>query len=158
MDCKNCRHLVSMIPAPDLMPAVLASLTARSFPRAPAWQGQRIHSSLSSRRLNMSVCQLGQHTPDSSSVRMMAMCNRCVSLLEASHCIACLTASTDMVKQVCLLVGCLTSQQRANVSQGRICSDKFTCCHTEIEVADQLSTSPSHSIPTPGRPVPALTL
>ena len=38
---------------------------------------------------------------------------------------------------VCLLVGCLTSQQQARVSQGRICSDNFTCCHTEIEVADQ---------------------
>ena len=37
----------------------------------------------------------------------------------------------------CLLVGCLTSQQHASVSQGRICSDNFTCCHTEIEVADQ---------------------
>ena len=39
----------------------------------------------------------------------------------------------------CLLVGCLTSQQHASVTQGRICSDKFTCCHTEIEVADQTS-------------------
>ena len=38
---------------------------------------------------------------------------------------------------VCLLVGCLTFQQHASVSQGRICSDDFTCCHTEIEVADQ---------------------
>ena len=38
---------------------------------------------------------------------------------------------------VCLLVGCLTSQQHASVSQGRTCSDNFTCCHTEIEVADQ---------------------
>ena len=36
----------------------------------------------------------------------------------------------------CLLVGCLTSQQQASVSQGRICLDNFTCCHTEIEVAD----------------------
>ena len=35
-----------------------------------------------------------------------------------------------------LFVGCLTSQQHASVSQGRICSDKFTRCHTEIEVAD----------------------
>ena len=34
------------------------------------------------------------------------------------------------------LVGCLTSQQHASVSQRRICSDYFTCCHTEIEVAD----------------------
>ena len=37
----------------------------------------------------------------------------------------------------CLFVGCITSQQHASVSQGRICSDNFTCCHTEIEVADQ---------------------
>ena len=36
-----------------------------------------------------------------------------------------------------LFVGCLTSQQHASVSQGRICSDNFTCCHTEVEVADQ---------------------
>ena len=36
-----------------------------------------------------------------------------------------------------LLVGCLTSQQHASVSRGRISSDNFTCCHTEIEVADQ---------------------
>ena len=36
-----------------------------------------------------------------------------------------------------LFVGCLTSQQHASVSQGRICENKFTCCHTDIEVADQ---------------------
>ena len=59
---------------------------------------------------------------------------------------------------VCLLADCLTSQQHASVSQGRICTHNFTCCHTEIEFADQTSTSPSHSIMTPGRPVPALTL
>ena len=41
------------------------------------------------------------------------------------------------VGEVCLLVGCLTSLQHASVSQGRICTDNFTCCHTEIEVADQ---------------------
>ena len=28
-------------------------------------------------------------------------------------------------------------QQHAFVSQGRIRSDNFTCCHTEIEVADR---------------------
>ena len=33
-------------------------------------------------------------------------------------------------------MGCLTSQQRASVCQGRICSDNLTCCHTEIEVAN----------------------
>ena len=42
-----------------------------------------------------------------------------------------------MTMFVCWLVGCLTSQQQASASQGRICSDNFTCCHTEIEVADQ---------------------
>ena len=41
------------------------------------------------------------------------------------------------VRQHGWLVGCLTSQQHASVSQGRICSDNFTCCHTETEAADQ---------------------
>ena len=61
-----------------------------------------------------------------------------------------------------LFVGCLTSQQHASVSQGRICSNNFTCCHTLIEVADQTShlaqsqyastrpTSPSTDPITPG--------
>ena len=34
-------------------------------------------------------------------------------------------------------VGCLLNQQQTSVSQGRICSDNFTCCHTEIEAADR---------------------
>ena len=62
----------------------------------------------------------------------------------------------------CLFVGCLTSQQHASVSQGRICTDNFTCCHTEIEAADQTfhltqsqytdtgPTSPSTDPITPG--------
>ena len=64
--------------------------------------------------------------------------------------------------RICLLVGCLTSQQQASVSQGRICTDNFTCCHTEIEAADQTfhltqsqytdtgPTSPSADPITPG--------
>ena len=64
---------------------------------------------------------------------------------------------------VCWLVGCLTSQQQASVSQGRVCSDNFMCCHTEIEVADQTfyltqsqytdtgPTSPSADSITPSR-------
>ena len=63
---------------------------------------------------------------------------------------------------VCWLVACLTSQQHASVSQGRICTDNFTCCYTEIEVADQTfdltqsrytdtePTSPSADPITPG--------
>ena len=40
---------------------------------------------------------------------------------------------------VCLLVGWLLNVPATcySVSPGRICSDNFTCCHTEIEVADQ---------------------
>ena len=75
-------------------------------------------------------------------------------------------ASTNIKMQsmfiVCLLVGCLTSQQHASVSQGRICTDNFTCCHTEIEAADPTfyltqsqytdtgPTSPSADPITPG--------
>ena len=67
----------------------------------------------------------------------------------------------DLVS-ILLLVGCLTSQQHASVSQGRMCTDNFTCCHTEIEVADQTfhltqsqytdtgPTSPSADPITPG--------
>ena len=64
--------------------------------------------------------------------------------------------------ELLLFVSCLTPQQQASVSQGRICSDNFTCCHTEIEVADQTfyptqsqytdtgPTSPSADPITPG--------
>ena len=45
-------------------------------------------------------------------------------------------AYSAMPGPICWLVGCLTSQQHASVSQGRICTDNLTCCHTEIEVAD----------------------
>ena len=67
-----------------------------------------------------------------------------------------------MSQFVCLFLGCPTSQQQASVSQGRICSDNFTCCHTEIEVADPTfyltqsqytdtgPTSPSADPITPG--------
>ena len=61
-----------------------------------------------------------------------------------------------------LFVGCLLSQQHASVSQGWICTDNFTCCHTEIEAVDQTfhltqsqytdtgPTSPSADPITPG--------
>ena len=50
---------------------------------------------------------------------------------------ALLSGKNHFFIEVCLFVGCSTSQQHASVSQGRICTDKFMCCHTEIEVADQ---------------------
>ena len=72
-----------------------------------------------------------------------------------------LTTSFQKMLQ-CLSVGCLTSQQHASVSQGRICSDSVTFRHTEIEVADPTfyltqsqytdtgPTSPSADPITPG--------
>ena len=74
----------------------------------------------------------------------------------------CMSVLPHVFQFVCWLVGCLTSQQQAGVSQGRICQDNFTCCHTEIEVADQTfyltqsqytdagPTSPSADPITPG--------
>ena len=65
-------------------------------------------------------------------------------------------------KGMLFLVGCLTSQQHASLYQGRTYSDSCTCCHTEIEVADQACyitqsqntdtgpTSPSADPITPG--------
>ena len=62
----------------------------------------------------------------------------------------------------CLFIGCLTSHQHAHVSQGRVCKENLTCCHTEIEVAHQTfhliqsqytdtgPTSPSTDPITPG--------
>ena len=70
--------------------------------------------------------------------------------------------SLSLNLKVCLLIGCLTSQQQASVSQERSCTDNFTCCHTEIEAADQTfhltqsqytdtgPTSPSADPTTPG--------
>ena len=40
-------------------------------------------------------------------------------------------------RRKCYLLVVQHPQQHASVSQGQICSDNCTCCHTEIEVADQ---------------------
>ena len=58
---------------------------------------------------------------------------------------------------VCLLVGCLTSQQHASVSQGRICSIlRGATLRWNLRI--KLSIRPSHNILTPRQPVPAPTL
>ena len=48
----------------------------------------------------------------------------------------CLAQVGVMLYHICLFVYC-PSNNCASVSQGRTCSDNFTCCHTETEVADQ---------------------
>ena len=72
------------------------------------------------------------------------------------------TAISRAADRELLFVGCLTSQQQASVPQGRICTDNFMCCHTEMEAADQTvhltqsqytdtgPTSPSADPITPG--------
>ena len=56
--------------------------------------------------------------------KTMPWCFPCLHLCKAICC-------------CCCLVGWFTSQQHASAPQGRIWSDTCTCCHTEIEVADQ---------------------
>ena len=96
----------------------------------------------------------------------MCACERARARARVCVCVCvCVVLKSDGNEQgliVCLLVACLTSQQHASVSQGLICSDTFTCCHTEIEVADQTfyltqsqysdtgPTSPSANPITPG--------
>ena len=58
----------------------------------------------------------------------------------------------------CWLVGCLPSQQHASASQGRVCSDNCTCCHTDKKLQIKLTVSPGQTMLTPGRLIPVLTL
>ena len=84
-------------------------------------------------------------------------------LCEFSTCPFCrVSVGACCASVICLFVGCLTFQQHASASQGRICSDNLTCCHSETEVADQTfhltqsqytdtgPTSPSADPITPG--------
>ena len=56
----------------------------------------------------------------------------------------------------CLLVGCLMSQQHASVSTDGSAQTSFPATPRQ-KLRIKRSTSPSHSILTPSRPVPALT-
>ena len=53
------------------------------------------------------------------------------------YCLAGLVIRRQPWEWLLLFVGYWTSQQHACAPQGLICSDKGTCCHTEIEVADR---------------------
>ena len=67
-----------------------------------------------------------------------------------------LTITTILNPKLLLLVG-LTSQQQASVSPGRICTI-LRAATLRQKLRIKLSISPSHSILTLGRPVPALTV
>ena len=64
------------------------------------------------------------------------LCSR-LTPISLGHGGACDETTMPLLLLLLLLVGCLTSQQHASVSQGQIRTDRFTCCHTETEVADQ---------------------
>ena len=102
------------------------------------------------------------YTPPALGYLLFFLCVRS-SEISAQWLATTMAGGATIGTSVCLLsVGCLTSQQHASVSQGRICLDNFTCCHTEIEVADQTfyltqsqytdtrPTSPSADPITPG--------
>ena len=88
-------------------------------------------------------------------------CESCLSSMLTNVCFRLLNPSHSQLIWL-LFVGFLTSQQHASVSQGRTCTDNFTCFHTEIEVAGQTFhltqsqytdkglTSPSTDPITPG--------
>ena len=120
------------------------------------------------------VSRLSWLVPSSWALAISRSCDRGVTVTprvtplvsQGSSTYKCLSRSCPLDTLACwwncLLVGCLTSQQQASVSQGRICSDNLTCCHTEIEVAnptfhltqsqytDTGPTSPSADPLTPG--------
>ena len=85
-------------------------------------------------------------------------CRKCVGIW--SDCVQ--AQSAESVRRSSLMwllfAGCLTSQQHASVSQGRICSDNLTCCHTEIEVADPTPHLTQSQHTDTGPTSPAMTL
>ena len=56
-----------------------------------------------------------------------------------------------------LFVGCLTSHQHAGVSQGQTAQTIVHAATLRYKVQIKLTISPSHSMLTPGQPVPLLT-
>ena len=97
-------------------------------------------------------------TPRNNIIALFFLSHNCdVSLQQFCICLL-----KEFQLAIVAFVGCLTSQQHESVSQGRICTDNFMCCHTEIEVADPTfhltqsrytdtgPTSPSTDPITPG--------
>ena len=100
---------------------VLFVFYARSFVRRTRWSqwpsGQsaiRLGSGKSGKRTPLSTVESNQ-------------------LLKTWHC-------TRFYDRVGWLIGCLMPKHHVSVSQGRICLDNCTCCHTEIKVEDQISS------------------
>ena len=145
---------------------MLARLSARSFRLTPAWsrsvnpqwfvQLEAMHSSVPVRAAHVLLLLLiekiyrhtnvkqtttttatklinsGQLQPNRRYRRHSAVRHRGMT--------RCPGQTRSWPASVCQLVvvfGCLTSQQHGSVSQGRICSDKSTCHHTQKKVTGQ---------------------
>ena len=105
------------------------------------------------------VFQIGQE-PFNSDVRLNLLLPMYHLKLKGEH--QCNTRTSNIV-QLLLFFSCLMSQQQASVSQGPICSGNCTCCHTDVEVADQTfyltqsqytDTGPTSTSADPATPVP----
>ena len=118
------------------------------------------------------ICLTSQQQTSVSQGRICLTSQQQTSVSQGRICLTSQQQTSVSQGQICLTsqqqpsvsqgLICLTSQQQTSVSQGRICSDNFTCCHTEIEVADQTfyltqsqytdtgPTSPSADPITPG--------
>ena len=57
--------------------------------------------------------------------------------LSKTHDVHIITICQGSVQSRLFVCWSLKSQHHASISQGRTCSDKCTCCHTETEVVDQ---------------------
>ena len=86
------------------------------------------HASVSQRR----ICLTSQQHASVSQGRICFTSQQHASVSQRRICLTSQQSASVSQRRICL-----TSQQHANVSQGRICSDVFTCCHTEMKVADQ---------------------
>ena len=95
------------------------------FKRAGSLLSDKGNHKIGWKMLHVSVGRAGYVSADSLG---------CLSNYCLPYFCACMLAGIHVVEL--FFVGCLTSQKHVSVSQGRICSDNFTCCYTEIEVAD----------------------
>ena len=153
---KQCRKLFWFIYRKRLFfpVTIRIELTSQPHPTCVSRDGSAYRGlPASTRRRKLQVCLLVGWL-----FNVPARCD--LYLRDGSLTEVCLRPRED--RNCSLFVGCLTSQQHASVSQGWICSDNFTGCHTEIEVADQTfhlilsqytdtgPTSPSADPITPG--------
>ena len=137
LDSENCRHL-TVVGLHDTGPWTHQAVTRQHAPPDAVFVSPR-HSSLTSLGLISSSYTSGwQDFRKESFIVVLPTPEKCNQ------------------ERVCSLGCCLTPQQHASVSQGRSAQTILRAATLKLQI--KLSTSPSHSILTPGRLVPALML